>query len=92
MTTVIETTSKLLRSFEVCFRTSNQDPCFILDTEYITRTEVANALMHKPVIKLQLRTLATKEAPLCQLKPPTNEPQLEEEFMYVHKVKRQNNK
>ena len=37
---------------------------------------------------MQLRVVATKEVPLCQLKPSTNEPQLEEEFMYVHKAKR----
>ena len=61
---------------------------FLLDTEEATRTEVAYALIHEPVVKLQLRVVATKEVPLCQLKPPTNEPQLEDEFMYVHKVKR----
>ena len=61
---------------------------FLLDTEYVTRAEVASALIHKPVIKLQLRTSATKEVPLSQLKPPTNGPQLEEETMYAHKIKR----
>ena len=41
MTTIIENTATLLESVELCFRTSKQDPYFLLDTEQATRAEVA---------------------------------------------------
>ena len=88
MTPVIENTATLLQSTELCFRNGYKDPYRILDTEKATIAEVAYALLHSPIAKLQLRIIATKELPPGPFDPLTNDPHLEEEFMYVYKRSR----
>ena len=65
MATIIENTATLLESFEVGFRNAHKEPYFILDSdsENIISAEVACALIRNPVVKLQLRMVATKEVP-----------------------------
>ena len=90
MPTIIEHTATLLESFEVGFRNARKEPYFILDSdsENIISAEVACALIRNPVVKLQLRMVATKEVPLRLFDPPIDEPHAEEEILYVHKRKR----
>ena len=63
MTAVIENAAKLLQTIEVRLGRSYTDPYDIRDTEEVTKLQVTYALPYNPIIKLQLRISATKEAP-----------------------------
>ena len=88
MTTIIENTAKLWQSTEIRLGSCYIEPYSIWDTEEITRLKVREALRYSSIIKLQLRVLATKEAPPESHDIPSNGPPIMCELMYVHKRKR----